>query len=347
MARARIQDVARLAGVASSTVSEILNNSEHSWASAETKSRVLRCAQELNYKANSIARALNTGKFNTVGLIVSDFLNPYFTLFCRLMGEELREHGYAMLIEETYKKIESSTFKTFQKMLDRHVDGIIGFAYSESPEMNALFQELHKTHRPVVLIDSNQTNPFFDSIDVDTRPGLIEAVNYLVKLGHQKIAFVGGDKNAPIRNSRMECFANALQIHELQPFPELEIEPAANWMEVRNCFGKYLSQTRSEERPTAMIAFNDMWAIGMMRACFDYHVSIPSQLSIVGMDDISVSEILPVSLTTIRAPYAEITKKAVECFLKRIGTKNWDPSSTYSCSSHLVIRESTGPARSY
>jgi LacI family transcriptional regulator len=331
---ATIRDVARACGVHVSTVSRTF--SAPNLVNPETRSRILAVAEQLGYRPNKAARALITGRTTNLGLIVADITNPYFPPMIKAAQSQARLHDHHVFVADTDENpaVEEELVRT----LAAQVDGILLCSpRMASRSLSALAQEV-----PIVVV--NRSVEGIPAVLMDLASGARSAINHLADLGHTQVAYVGGPTtswtNRELRRAAAAAAkARGITLHLLGPFPP-------------NHAGGVAAASAVRETPaTGVLAFNDIVAIGLLEALREAGVSIPGQISVIGVDDIPQAEI--VRLTTIATPTDTAGRAAVDMLLARAaagrrGSQATDQEDVADrwLPTTLVVRESTGPAPS-
>jgi len=304
-----ILDIAKLSGVSTGTVSNVLNNSVK--VSSKTKSKVIRVINEVGYIPNVHARRLQKGKTGCIGILFSPFVNNtildsfYLKVFCE-MNIAVKEKGnaltYAYISDEMLKE------KIFPEFIRaRSVDRLIILNCIYDREY--LF-ELKRMGFPIVLIDDLIENSGFTCIYPDNKKGAKELTEYLINLGHEYIGFIDGPNEYAYNRDRFEGYREILN--------ESGIKLNTNFVENVKQFSMaegYHATKRllnKEKRLTAIFCVCDDLAIGAMRAAQEMEYRVPQDLSIVGFDDLEVSQFLNPPLTTVRIPRETIGRLAIE-----------------------------------
>lgn len=333
-----IRDVAREAGVAASTVSNILNKRVDCWASEETKKRVIEAAERLNYRRSYAARLLRLGRSQSVGVIVPDLVNPCYITLVKALEIEFEKWGYVIIIEDTDSSVEGER-KALEKMKSLQVDGIV--AALISPESHQEFIESEvRSRRPLINFGTMYSNVSCDTIESDLLGGLKEAISHLQQLNHKEIGFVAGYVAEQANDVRVRLFSSSVRDAGMRFVPEF-VRTCGPGLETAYGVAKELLSSR-QGRPSAIVALNDVIAISVIRAALDLGIRVPSDLSVVGFDDMLFSNFLPIRLSTVAQPYETMSQKAVEFFLERIGTDDWTPPRYLRIETKLIARESTG-----
>jgi len=338
--RVRLKDVAARAGVAVNTASTILNRRPNSWASKETEARVFKAAEELGYRPNRAAVGLRYGRFNTIALLIADLHNPYYTTFADLLEVEAERHGYDVLIE-SWRTDLAREKHCLEYIMDRQVDGVAAFL--SNPEVHRAFLEQRfQAGRPFVGLAFAGGQPMpVDSVLVDFEGGLSEAIETLCNFGHRRFAFLSALAEGQESGSRPELFRRLLAEKGISTgeFDSVRCDPT---IESARAAARELLKRPREDRPTALIALNDLSAIGALRAAMECGLRVPEELSVVGVDDIPLGRFLPVALSTIAQPLADMARRTATMLIERIeGDRHSEPQRAVF-STRFIARESTG-----
>ncbi len=337
--KATIKDVARLSNVSATTVSLILNGKEIR-ASEETRARVLQAAKQLGYEPNPIAVALITKKSRTVGLVLPNIGNFFFSELSKLVERELDQQQYALLFGNSMGTAEKG-LDYLKLFINKGVDGIIFVRASKSSENYAeRFDEIVKsTQVPIVMADRIIENNSASSVTVNQELGGYLATRHLLELGHRRIGCITAEPTLENVISRLDGYRCALAEFGIEFDPELVCSGNFNI-----ATGKTLTPSLLEKGVTAIFAFNDPIAIGAYRACSRRGLRIPEDISIVGYDDIVLSEIPDRPLTTVHQPVELIAKEAVDLLLSLIDAKE-KYKKDIILQPKLIVRESTCPPK--
>jgi LacI family transcriptional regulator len=325
---ATIYDIAKLAGVNPSTVSRALTTPGR--INATTEAKVREAAKQLNYRVNPFARALPTGKTKMIALMVSDITNPVF--FKLVRGAELKaaEAGYTLVIAESQEssRVESDNL---ERILPS-VDGVIlGTTRLSDDEIFAMNQQ-----KPVVLV--NRKVDGVSDVVPDNTPGIAEAVKHLADLGHKHIAFVAGPSASWINTDRWNLLMkNAVDLGMTIA------EIGANEPTVEG--GKKALDRVRAAGVTAVVTYNDVMAIGLLRAATAAGIQVPAELSIIGFDNIFGSDFTNPPLSTIQMPLEQVGNEAIDVLLKSFVAEVDEPLHGSAASTSLLLRGSTAKAK--
>ncbi|MBI4028358.1 MAG: LacI family DNA-binding transcriptional regulator [Verrucomicrobia bacterium] len=336
-------EIARVSGVSRTAVSFALNSRLRSRLRRETREQILAVAQRLGYQPNRAALALRTGRFHAVGLVIPDVANMYFAEMIQIFEQLLEARGYDLVLEDTHASLEREKF-CLEKMLARQVDGIICFL-ADVFSHDEFFMRQWNARKPVVFIGSERSDLPVDAVDIDFAKGMARATDHLVDLGHRRIAFLCGLAAKQSDVGRVRLFKEGLERHGL-PVGENSLIRCGHRMEDGfKAFGDYLRQIPSQNWPTAVMALNDIMAIGVMRAAGERDLRIPADLSVIGVDNTPLAAYLPIPLTSVSQPCRETAQQAVDYFLERLESKSWPPPRQKVFETDLVIRQSTGRSK--
>jgi LacI family transcriptional regulator len=333
-------DVAQRAGVSRATVSYVLNGLTEGRVpiSDETRQRVLDAIEELGYEPDARAQALRSGNTNTIALIIPDLRNPHFCEYATGVEEAARAAGYHLLLSSTSLSDEYAV-DIFKDLARRRFDGLIitGSFILKSAEAQTILARIRKRNLPVV-----EMNEFYgvDSASSDYREATTEVVSYLLSLGHRRIGFVYGVADHELGLDRLQPFQESLNHAVITIGPELIVECGPTSEDGYQAAMKLL---KLPNRPTAIIAINDLLAISTIRAAGDLGLRVPDDLSVVGFDNIPMANYLVPRLTTVTKDAYTAGRNAFEMLLARIQNPDL-PRQVLHLPAKLIIRESTGPA---
>lgn len=340
--RPRLVDVAARAGVAPNTASTILNNRSNSWASAETRERVFAAARELGYSPSRAALGIRLGKFKSVGLVLADLHNPYYTSFAHHFETALQTQGYDLIIEHSRCTLEHER-RSYQTILARQVDGA-AFHVTDVEFHREFLEGLAQRHYPAVAMAAKSEHPLpVDSVVIDFSAGLAQAVDHLIGLGHRRWAFLCALAEGQDDGGRPAIFRNLLTTRGVAAEDVHFVRCGHEIGSARRAMADLLQRSRAQ-RPTALLALNDLSAIGAMRAAVDAGLRLPRDLSVIGVDNIPLGEHLSVALSTIAQPIADMAGRAAEILVKRIDGSRTAKPRQIVFPTQLLLRESTAPA---
>ncbi|MDD3628287.1 MAG: LacI family DNA-binding transcriptional regulator [Candidatus Humimicrobiaceae bacterium] len=324
-------DIAKLAKVSPTTVSHVIN--ETRFVMPETKERVYKAMRELKYQPNLLARSLATGKTQTVGLVISDIRNPFYPELVQGVEEMAVKNDYNVFLCNTDYDIEKGV-KSIGALIKRKIDGII---VASSQVDNSILKQLTDTDVNFVLVDWCKRNIKVDSLYFDYKVGIAEAVSHLVSVGHRDIYFIGGPKNLKTAEIRIRNF---IDIMESYKDLRLNYKILEGNHKIDGGYEAARKMLKNKDLPTAVMCSNDLTAIGAMKAFQSGGLEIPEDISIIGLDNIALTEIVSPELTTIELERYKIGKTAMEMLLNRIKDKKL-PRQICTFKTKLIVRKST------
>ena len=325
---ATIKDVAKLAGVAVSTASYALNGQNK--VSMKTKKKVEEAARQLRYQKNGIASDLKKNQTKTIALILSDISGPFFSEIIKGVQQVTTENGYDLIACSALEAEDSIAVKFLK---EKRVDGVVVFAHTISDET---VLESARDDFPIVVMERNVEDDLIISISIDNVHGGFLATEHLIKQGHQDIAFISGSADSFDNQQRLKGFSKALS--------EYGIQEHSKW----NIFGNFTQEggykavkmlIMQGELPTAIFFANDEMAIGGLKAFQEKGINVPEDVSIVGFDDILLSQYVNPPLTTIRQPQYEAGALAAHLIFQVLNGEKANPY--YRFDTELVVRHST------
>lgn len=294
-----IKEVARRARVSTATVSRTINGSDK--VTPETKERVQRAIEELKFYPNTWARALGSGRSRLYGLIISDITNPFFPELVKSFEDVAVQHGQEVLVANTnYDPARMEV--CVSRMLQRKVDGV---AIMTSEMDERLITEFESRGIPLVFLDTGNVRELASNIVVDYAAGVRAATEHLLALGHTEIAFIAGPST--LRSARIRRDAFETEMERVGLDASLIEEGNHQVNSGHDAMARLLARKR---RPTAVLASNDMTAIGALGAIHEKGLRVPEEISIAGFDDISLSAFTQPALTTVKLSREEIARLA-------------------------------------
>ncbi len=325
-------EVARLAGVSSATISYVINNGPRP-VSPETRARVLDAIKKLGYQPNAVARNFRRQRTSTIGLILPDTENPYYAEVTRGIERVAMEQGY--FVVQCHSDFSLKREVQFVDLL--YTERAAGVVWVPTTESREPADKLAQYHLPTVMLDRTVPGVSTPSVVADNYRGAYLATKHLIDLGHKLIGCIGRPLDLSHSHSRIQGYRAALEEYGL---------PFDGGLVVRGGFRPDDGRTAGLElighspRPTAIFAYNDYMAIGAMRAAYEKGLRVPDDLAIAGFDDIPQSALTCPSLTTIRQPKAELGSRAAQLILELIAGRAPETTSIM-LDVELVVREST------
>jgi DNA-binding LacI/PurR family transcriptional regulator len=335
-----MKDVARVGGVSLGTVSNVLNDLPT--VTEKNRKKVLDAIRQLNYSPNFTARALKTRRSKCVGLIIPDINNPFYAEFARGVEDGVQAMGYNLFLCNSDR--DSAKERSYMDtLLEKMVDGLILFKTHLPLEEINYFNARYS----IVLVDSFSVdrNIACDIIKVDDYNGVLKALEYLWNFKHRRIAMIAGTRDSLSSVDRVRSY-NDFFTAKGHSISKACIEYGNyDWHSGCECTKKFLD---SGNPPTAIMAANDLMAIGAMKAIQERGLDVPADVSVMGYDDIDIASLCTPSLTTVRQPKYEMGKCSVQSLLNRIETrkteKNPEPNVT-TFTTEIIERDSVSFCR--
>ena len=332
-ANVNIHDVARRARVSIATVSRVVNRI--STVDPELARRVWKAIKEVGYVPNTQARALVSGRSHILGLIISEITNPFFPELVQEFDNLAVAQGYEVMIGSTSYD-PARTESLIARMLQRNVDGVAVMTFGIEED---LVQKLVEHGFPLVFVDAGPELPNVRVLKVNYGEGIRQAVQHLAALGHRKIAFISGPLDMRTAATRRDAFSKSMAELGLLVPPAWIVEGGHSMESGKAAMEKLLV---AGELPTAVICSNDMTAIGVLHALDQTTHRVPKDISVVGFDDIHITQFTLPPLTTVQMSCHDLAAAAVEAL--RAGIEPDHPMAAqreWPIRTHLVVRRST------
>ena len=306
MRRVTIKEVAALAGVSPSTVSRVLNGKDAGHMRPETKERVLAAIRALDYTPAKAARTLRKRKTGVIAILLPDISNPFFSLLARGVASVAFEHGLSTLICDSDNSLEKET-QFWDILLAEGVDGVVFVPVGE-PD-SAKVEKLRR--RGVEIVIADRRVPGFPVVEADNRGGSASLAELLVSLGYRRIAYLAGPKGVSTAEDRLEGFQVALEKHGLSP-------AVVRCGDFTYESGYSLAREVLSHHPgiEAVVAGNDLMAIGALRAAEDLGIAVPRKLGIAGFDHVFPADLVRPRLTTVAVPAYQMGKEAMRLLIE-------------------------------
>jgi DNA-binding LacI/PurR family transcriptional regulator len=326
-----IKDIARLARVSHPTVSRALQNSP--LVNAQTAAKIRKIADETGYRASAVARGLVTRRTRTIGLVVTTVADPFASEVVCGIEQAANDHDYAVFLANSNADPERER-KMVQELSERRVDGII----VTSSRVGALYLPLLKElNVPIVLVNDQYPGEFVHSVMIENVEGTRAAVKHLIVLGHRRIAYVG------------DCFGYQSDAERLAGYKQALAEGGITFSDALAAEGDGRAEAAIEavdallalpSPPTAICCYNDMTALGAMRAIRARGLRVPEDISLTGFDDLFFAAYLQPALTTVRQPMRRMGQTAMESLFKLMSGE--ESVAQIKVEAELVVRASTG-----
>jgi LacI family transcriptional regulator len=330
---ATIKDVAARAGVSYTTVSHVLNDTRA--VRPHTRERVLAAARELDYVPSAVARSLKHQVTHTVGLLVPSATNPYYAELARGLEDACFRVGHSLVVcssdEEPARQLAYLSL-----LRQKRVDGIVVASASDEPRWAAALRDVGC---PLVVVDREIGGVAADLVQVDNERGGALAAEHLLKLGHERIACLTGPAGLAVDRDRLRGFRRALADAGRRAG---DLVIAESDFTVPGGHRAALRLLRGAARPTALFAFNDMMAIGALRAAAELGLAVPARLSVVGFDDVELARYVYPALTTVGQSIRKLGEATAEALFARAAGRDAPPRRV-RLKPALRTRESSGP----
>jgi len=333
-----IEDIAKEADVSAATVSHVINKTR--FVNDNTAKRVNEIIKKRGYLRNSSQKKLVQRGWSSklIGLIVNDSYNPLFAFISREIELLADKIGYSVIMCNTNRNTDNE-IRYINTLIARKVDGVIIVATQEKKEN---FNNLLRYKIPFVLIERKIKDLETDAVMGDRYNAAIKAVDYLAKLGHERIAFINSDSHLYNSQLRMQGFIKGLKKNNLDFKQDLILENGGYWP--KDGYVQAQKIFNMIERPTAIIAHNDLLAMGIIRAIQDRNLNVPNDFSVLGFDNLFIDDYFHPRITSITYRKKDIANNCLSILIKRIEGDKGKPEEIM-LDLQLVIRESTGPCK--
>jgi len=335
---ATLKDIAEKVGVHPSTISRVLSGKYDNFnVSKATRELILKTAKECNYVPNETARSLRLKKTHTIGLIIPDILNPLFAGIARSIGIACEKSNYSFIVCNT-DEIQEKEIKYIEMLKSRRTDGMIIIPVQDKKEH---FEKLKKENYPFVFAIRHFEDIETDAVLTDDAGDIFRAVEHLIKLGHRRIAFIGGRKASFVTKEREKGYKEALNAYKIDIDDDLIVTEGftaeSGYIAAKNVLN-------SPEKPTAIMVTTNVIIVGVLEAVFEAGLLIPDDISIVGIAEMRATPYLSCPLTAISHPVGQIGKRAFEMLLKRIESPTKNDFEKLVLPSKFIIGNSTQKA---
>lgn len=332
MSNVTMKDIAEIAGVSKATVSMVMNKKDAS-ISENTRKKILKIAKEMSYIPNSVARSLSTKKSGTIGIILPDITNPFFSEMARAIEDEAERLKYNIIICNTDNDKDKEE-KYIELLISKLIDGVIFMSGGKS---NASITILKNNNVPFVLVD-RYIEGYKDDYGVFclNKQGVKDGIKYLYENGNRKIVFVKGRENLEISKQRLEGYIEAMKdygIYDQKYIFEGDFNVEGGIMATEKVINTF-------NNLDAIFYSNDMMALGGIKILLRNGYKIPEDISVVGFDNIQISEVIEPELTTISQPIYIMGKKACSILINIIKGE-LPPEKQLYFETKLIIRGTT------
>lgn len=331
--RPSVTDVARLATVSVGTVSNVLNRPER--VASATRERVLAAIDELGFVRNASARQLRSGEITTIGAVVLDIANPFFTEIARGIEDRLAEDDLTLMLASSDENPDREA--RYLRLFAEH--GVRGVLATPSHGSIDALLALREKGIPVVLLDHTSPVPELGSVAVDDLSGGSLALAHLLDLGHERIGFINGPLTLRQCVDRRDGAVQALVERGLDPAEAL-VEMSVDNLNADAGDAATKRLLARDDRPTAIFCVNDLTALGSLRALRESGVEVPNEMAVVGYDDVSFASMLSTPLTSVRQPTHTLGWTAADILLR----SGPDEGEQVTFTPELIVRSSSVPA---
>lgn len=340
--RTTIRDVAERAGVSNATVSNVIN--EKGKVSESTRKTVLEAIDALNYRPNASAqRKLQSGGPKSIGLIVKEIHNPYFADVIVAAQQMADEKGYSIILASS-EGVREQEGRIVDLLVEKDVDGIIiNPLLDRDADLTHLF-DLKRRNIPFVLLEKVH-GLHTNLVDVDNLQASCEITKHLIDLGHEDIVHFAGPKYSMHSQERIEGFRRAFFDSELVYSEDYVVRAGARLEEGYAAGMAYFESRAASDCPTAVMCYNDLVAIGLLRALRELDIHVPEDVSVTGFDNIKTCEYAPVPLTTMGVPTDEMGRAAVEMIIQQIEARGKHNPEIVNLKAELTVRASTASVK--
>ena len=329
-----IRDVAKRAGVATMTVSRVINNS--GYVSDTTRSKVEAAINELGYVPNMLGPSLRFNQTNTLALVLTDITNPFWTTLARGVEDAAHEKGYSVILCNTDESLEKQD-QYLTMLLKRRIDGLLFVPAGDKAEPVRLIQQQNVA---VVILDRNIPNVDVDIVRGDSFDGAYQLTKHLIELGHREIVILSGPQNISTSVERVEGFRQAMKEANLPLNPN-----SIHWGNFSQNLGTEMARQalKALPRPTAFVAVNNFIANGAWQSIDQAGLTVPEDISLVTFDDIPAT-ITPIPFLTVAVqPAYEMGYQAAHLLIARLLNEGPAERQEIILPIQLFIRRSSAP----
>ena len=337
-----IKDIAKALGLSTSTISRALRDSHE--ISEETKKLVLECAEKLNYRPNPIALSLKEKRSRSIGVIVCEIANNFFSQVINGIESVAYEKGYNVIIAQSHESYDREVLD-LQFLASRSVDGLLISVSTETTDISHL-KSLHDRGLPIVFFDRTLEGLNTHTVTADNFNGAYQATEHLIKNGYKKIAALANSEFLSITNERLAGYKAALKDNNIEvknSYIQHCFYGGMVFSEVEEAINKLFTQ---KQKPDAIFATSDKLTLGCLKTLHRRGLTIPDDIALAGFSNTDIAELLLPSLTIVRQPAYEIGKAAIELLLQQIESKR--PVKDFEkriLLPELIIGDSSAPVK--
>jgi DNA-binding LacI/PurR family transcriptional regulator len=329
-----IKDIAKMAGVSHSTVSRALRNNPA--INKQTAANIRRIAEETRYRASSVARSLVTRQTRTVGTVVTTISDPFAAGVVSGIEEVADEHRFSVILANSNADPEREV-RVVRSFEERRVDGIIVTSSRAGSVYTPMIEQMHI---PIVLLNNQHPSEAVHSVMIANIDASREATSYLIALGHRRIAYLGDRHGGQSDTERFAGYRRALEESDVPFQPELMVHGDGKPEGGTRGMAQLLALA---QLPTAVFCYNDMTALGALRHIRTSGLCVPRDISLIGFDDLYITEYTEPPLTTVRQPMRQMGRMAMETLLQLL--EGSESAHNVKVPGELIIRESTAPPK--
>lgn len=335
----KLRDLAREVGVHPSTISRVLSGDPSARLAETTRARILELAAETGYRPNRLARSLKTQRTHILGMLIPDITNPFFSSMFRAVEDVAGHAGYNVILCNTDDRADRFG-QHVNTLCDGHVDAVLtATAHRADPAIDVL----RDRGLPYMLVNRRRDDPKDSFVIADDHAGTRAVIDHLAGLGHRRIAHLAGAREISTTSTRQDSYRDALIAHGLPIDDDLIVEGGLTEQTGEQAMRRLLERPR-EQWPTAIFAANDLAALGAMAAAQAAGLRVPTDLSVVGYNDIPLAARATPALTTVRVPVYEMGRRATSVLIERLsGPHLAGPSEPIGVvmPTQLIVRGST------
>ncbi|HJQ12271.1 MAG TPA: LacI family DNA-binding transcriptional regulator [Gemmatimonadaceae bacterium] len=337
--RPTISDVARQTGVSKATVSAVLNDSEA--VRSDTRDRVLATIELLNYRPTQQSGVRASTRFKSIALIIKEYDNPYYDDVTAGVRAVAESQGYMLFIVSSEGSYAAEK-RAVELLREKGVDGLIAAPVMDEHADLSHFYELKRRNFPLVFLEQVRGVPA-SLVDLENISASQKAVEYLFSLGHRRVAHFAGPEYSLHSEERAHGVHRAYSSTHLVLAAEDIIETGAHFEDGYRCGRALFEERPRNQRPTAITCYNDLVAMGLVKAIIDLGMKVPDDMSVIGFDDIRFCETFLVPLTTVRVPKYEMGNRAAQMLIQHIESTETVTPQRHYLDAELVVRASTAP----
>jgi LacI family transcriptional regulator len=313
------KDIAQKTGVSLATVSRVLNNS--GYVKKETRELVLKTMQELGLEGDFVSKRVSKHKNEVIGVVIPDITNPFFGEVIKGINKVADSEKLNFILCDTDENVDKE-IRYLEMLKEQNIKGLIITPATDQNEFNRNYLiQLDNMGVPIVLLDRDIKYSHFDAVFLDSIKGAYEAVEALIKEGHEKIAIIAGPITSKPGRDRVSGYQKALRMNDIQEddkymfFGDFRLESGYNLTkEIMNM----------KEPPSAIFVSNNMMTLGCIKALFEMNLKIPQDIAIIGFDDIEMLNVMNVNISTVSRPTTLMGEEAMNILMERLNNKEGD-----------------------